>query len=314
MFAGLSGQTVAVVGHVTIHENQASFEIRQGDRRRYLPLEQLRMAATRWRFNFVPLGCETAGIDSVGTATRINDVDALNAFQKARRTGGATTYLQLLADLSSADVQIMIDLAKLTNEAIMPIDPLKPEPAVAGRRAGLPSSSGSSQPATFLTLNDAVVISNSVSPALLARSQFFFAHLLPRLPEIWLIGFSLLAGIGLLGMIGESLLLRQLPPGERVGDAVLLTLGALLMSGGAVGLFSYWDDSFLPLLVGTLACWGVPIGLKEKFPDHRLARRLAVVVCLWTSLPPLFKVAVSVSIWTGLLLYPEKFAYWSWHD
>jgi hypothetical protein len=109
MFAGLRGKTLVVVGHVVEYAGKPAFEIRSNDARRYLPLDSLQKAAADVGFNLIPLGCETGEVFAVGTAAKITDVDGVEAFRRAISRSGRTSYRELLDDLASENMRLVID-------------------------------------------------------------------------------------------------------------------------------------------------------------------------------------------------------------
>ncbi|WP_192180396.1 hypothetical protein [Mesorhizobium amorphae] len=121
MFIGLRGKTLVVVGHVVNGGGELSFEIRNGDTKRYLPLESLERAAVDIGFNLIPLGCETGETFAVGTAAKITDVEGVAAFERAISRNGRTSYLELLNDLANENMRLVID-ARVANSNLIPID------------------------------------------------------------------------------------------------------------------------------------------------------------------------------------------------
>lgn len=122
-FAGLKGKTVVVIGHVVGRETQQKFEIRRDDgSRSYLPLTTLEEAARTINFLLVPLGCETDEATSLGTVTKINDIDALEAFERATSGTREPKLRFVLADLSSEAITLSIDLSRLSDIHVVPIE------------------------------------------------------------------------------------------------------------------------------------------------------------------------------------------------
>jgi hypothetical protein len=121
MFAELRGKTLVVVGHVVERADGPAFEIRNGDRRQYLPLDGLQRVAKDVGFNVIPLGCETGEAFAVGTAAKITDVDGVEAFKRAISKPGRTSYQDLLSDIANENMRIVID-PRTSDSNLVPIE------------------------------------------------------------------------------------------------------------------------------------------------------------------------------------------------
>ena len=138
MFTKLRGKTLVLVGHVVDRAGQLSFEIRNGEARRYLPLKSLERAAADIGFNLIPLGCETGEAFAVGTAAKITDVDGVAAFSRAISRTGRTSYLELLNDLASENVRLVID-PQTPGSNLIPIELIDKDGTSVQRPAGAAS-------------------------------------------------------------------------------------------------------------------------------------------------------------------------------
>jgi hypothetical protein len=304
--ATLKGKTVVVVGHVAANNGVPAFEIRRDTERRYVPIGTLLSAARNTGFNLVLLGCETAEAIALGTATKINDLDALDAFKRAMATSGFTSYGKLLADLSSPKLQIMIDLAKLGDGSIIPIDLVDEDNKIY---RGYPGGSASNASAgELLYINTSVeqtVVGDAsiptVSSALLARSQWFYQKV-PRMVEIWTYGFLGLVGSGFIVALVELTLLRFFSVGERMLTAVLFFFATAIITMGVFALFSYWPDQYIPVIFGTVASWGFVATVDKEFPDYWWVGKMTRLAVAWAQLPLLSKIMISVALWTHILV------------
>lgn len=125
MFARMKGRTVVIVGHIEGKGDSQAFEIVRSDgERRYLPISSLNKAARELGFNFFPLGCETNKSAATGTVGKINDLDAIDAYIRTASRGGVSSYGEFIADLSSHDIQIAFDVARIGNGDMLPIEVL----------------------------------------------------------------------------------------------------------------------------------------------------------------------------------------------
>lgn len=156
-FRPLRGKTVVVVGHIVARDGAQMFEIRQrSGRRAYLPLEKLVDASHTVGFTLIPLGCETDETMPIGTVTKINDVEALNAFYRAATKRGTASLQQFLTDLSGPNMKLAIDLSRLEDAFIIPIEqidendkPLQaspPQPALQQPPTPAPPLKSSTEP------------------------------------------------------------------------------------------------------------------------------------------------------------------------
>ncbi len=138
-FRPLKGQTVVIVGHVENQNGKVGFEVVAKDgETKVLPFETIEKAAQLFGFDYVLLGCETGKFAEIGTLNPINDVDAVRAFVKARKTGGRSTFAQLLADLSSVDLQFIVDLGHVGDRSMTPLGLTRHghDPATSSARDG----------------------------------------------------------------------------------------------------------------------------------------------------------------------------------
>jgi hypothetical protein len=229
MFAPLRGKTLVVVGHIVEIDSNSSFEIRRDDgERRYLPLAAQQKASLEVGFNLIPLGCETGEALAVGTASKITDVDGLNAFQRATSSLGQASYLQILTDLSDAHLRILIDPAKFESGNLVPIELIDEDGQPCCQRIGdfSPSSAGTKEvtaprqtPQLRIISSDWGKITCDVSATALARSYSFKKMLLPiRVYWLYMLGLLLLI-FCIVGSIEWIRLLLKLRAAGRTSES-----------------------------------------------------------------------------------------------
>lgn len=312
MFSSLRGRTVVVVGHVVEMDGGASaFEVRRIDGgRRYIPLLSLLSASKKNGFNFVPLGCETADSIALGTATKINDLDAIDAFKNAMRVSGRTSFGDLLSDLSSDALKLTIDLGKLQDRSSIPIDLVDREGRTYRPYAGpIVSAVSQSPPAALiqidLTAADGSIVYPDVSVSALDGSLWLhrWSRFLERAwSEIYKWLTFLILGVALL----ELPFRRAVPASERIKAGVVF-----VAVGGLVSLWiSYILGEWLTELsvgwsfIAAAASWFVLFQMREKFPDHRVAILGTRFIVAWNQLPMISHVVVSTLQYAGMLADP----------
>ncbi|MDI5929011.1 hypothetical protein [Rhizobium leguminosarum] len=183
MFASLRGKTLVVVGHVETIGGKPAFEIPRDDGdARHLPMESLQRVSEEIGFNLIPLGCETTESFAVGTATKITDVDGLQAFMRAVSRSGKASYLDVLADMSDANLKFVIDLARLGNSNMVPIDIIdrngtqyRPAPPRMPQTPEAPQPTAGPTPGFFLTVQFSGLPLCEVSVVGLALSRWITA-------------------------------------------------------------------------------------------------------------------------------------------
>ena len=97
--AELHGRIIVVIGHIVGEGPEQAFEIQHGNgQTSQLAISRLD-DATRLGAQFLLLGCETTQSSAIGTAAKINDLDAIAASQRALAKRDLATWKDLLAVL-----------------------------------------------------------------------------------------------------------------------------------------------------------------------------------------------------------------------
>jgi hypothetical protein len=248
--------------------------------------------------NFILLGCETGPSAAIGTATKINDVDALDAFKSAKQKSGISSFEELLADLSSPRIRILINLSKLSDNFIIPYDLVDEKDQVLRAYPNGTASGGPppSQPLFQITPGASVGggAAGTVSRSTLARSIWLAAKR-PSLEDWWFWIYYGLVAIGVVGTLAELPFRHALTVQNRVSAAIFLPLAGIVVAMVAGMFLDGWLTNssvtagviFVPLMA-----WGILAQLKDKFPDHRVAIMATRAVVIWCLVPLIAKLLV----------------------
>jgi hypothetical protein len=108
----VNGKIIVVIGHIIGEGPEQTFEIQHGDgQTSHLRVSQLDDA--RLGARFLLLGCETAQSSAIGTGAKINDLDAIAAFQRALAKTDLATWKDLLSIISGPDMPVNIDPSRI---------------------------------------------------------------------------------------------------------------------------------------------------------------------------------------------------------
>ncbi len=297
MFASLRGEIIIASGHVTRIDGVPAYEIRRADGGvRHIPVETLLRLSREVGFKFIPLGCATTDAIALGTAARINDLDALDAAKKAMMVSGTTRLGDLIADLSSADVQLTIDLGKVADGSTVPLDLRDRDRRLLGDDH--PSAFGQINPSGG---QGASAYSQQVPPSALAGT-LWLTRWAVTIEQAWANVFLALVALAFALALIELPRLHAVPVRRRVAAAAtFVILGAALAA-----LVYYCEVNWLTSpgpfgVVAALGAWSVPLGLSEQHPDHRLALRASIVVVGWAQLPVVANLAIAALTALGVL-------------
>lgn len=97
-------------------------------------------ASHDFKFQLVALGCETAESAAVGAISKINDLDAIDAFLRALAMKDVTTtFGALLSALSGPNIQIAIDPSRLGETDRVPLELLGSDKQVSNAGYAVPN-------------------------------------------------------------------------------------------------------------------------------------------------------------------------------
>lgn len=220
MFASLRGETVIAIGHIVRTPRGNAFEVKRdsGQPPNYVELQSLERAAQIHGFDFVPLGCETAESAAVGTVTKITDLNAIEGVARVIAKDGAASWREVLADLSSPDLKLAIDITKITEPKKIPIEYVdrdsktyQPGVSPAASNPRTPDSTGQ------IVAKEGELPSKAclVSEDWLRRSQEYDASYSMAV-YTWWTGVLLLTLLAMLAALIDCIRLRPIPPAARV--------------------------------------------------------------------------------------------------
>ncbi len=303
-FAPLKGKTVVIIGHLESIDGEAAFEIRTKERTsRYLPIKTISSASKSIGFNYLLLGCETADVSALGTATKINDLVALDAFKRVKNSPNARpTFKTVLSEISSAELRIEIDVRKLGPDSLVPIDLVDADgkvytiyPASPPQGPLPPATTSSSQPlqAGFSNVSTVVASICVATPSSWARSRSF-DQAIALLSNIWHTWLWWLIVFTICLPWAEIPLRHALATQDKVKAALYLPLTEMFMVGITLlfvfpfAVFEYSSleqHGLLSIIVITIVVLFCLIGLLanlyEEYPDFRFSRLAATFLAVW---------------------------------